>query len=121
MGRNFITQFRKVTSFFVWTGLLPLLKKVYKYQVLERNESTFFQGLVRQSVQAREAAGGAIRDDFLQFLVQLKAKRGLNVTGMTAHAMTFYLDGYDTSSIAMANTLSEVSLLLGCHCDSGCE
>lgn len=106
MGNQFITQFQKVGNFFAYNNILPMLKRVYKYRMLEENTSKFFQGLVKSSLAAREQ--GTTRNDFFQYLVKLKETKGINIHTMTGHAMTFYLNGYDTSSIAMASALQEV-------------
>lgn len=108
MGKRFIAQFARVSSFFIWSGIIPKLKHLYKYKMVQKEEADFFTGVVKSAVEARQHGGS--RDDFLQFLVQMKEKKGLDWVDMTAHAMTFYLDGYDTSAIAMAFTLYELAL-----------
>lgn len=109
MGQKFIEQFGQVTQFFTWTGLAPMLKKFYKFKIIGDTEGHFFEDLIKQSVGAREKGGS--RNDFLQFLVQLKEKRGISAEEMTGHAMTFYLDGSDTSALAIAYIMQRV----GCN------
>lgn len=93
----------------IWTGFLPFLKKLYKWQILDDEESKFFKELIQESIRVREM--NEPRGDFLQFLANLKRNKGVDVTELTAHAMTFYLNGYDTSSLAIAKTLQEVRIL----------
>lgn len=107
MGKKFISNFANVTSFFVWTGILPFLKKIYKFRLIAEPESKFFKGLIRASLKSRD--NGETRDDFIQFLLGLKEKRDISLTEMTSHAMTFYLEGYDTCSLAIANALQELA------------
>lgn len=114
MGQNFIAQFGRVTQFFTWTGLAPLLKKFYKFKIIGDTEGQFFEDLIKQSVEAREKGGS--RNDFLQFLVQLKEKRGISYEEMTGHAMTFYLDGSDTAALAIAYIMQRVRRLM---CNNG--
>lgn len=111
MGSEFIHRFQKIGKFFTWNGIFPLLKRFYKYRILDDRSSKFFQGLVQDSIDYREKEGGK-RTDFLQFLVNLKEKKGslLSLSQMTAHAMVFFLDGYDTSGLVMARTLQEVRI-----------
>lgn len=106
-GKGYLNQFQKIGLYFKLNGMFPWLKRVYKYRMLEDKTFRFFRGLVQTSVDGREKGGGH-REDFMQFLCQLK-KKGASVDRLTAHALTFLLDGYDTSSMAMARVLYEVS------------
>lgn len=110
MGQRFISNFAYINSYFVSTGILPFLKKIYKFQIMRQPELNFFKGLIRDSMKLR--GGGQGRDDYLQFLMSLKDKKGLNITKLTAYAMVFYLEGYDTCSVAMANLLQDVRMFL---------
>lgn len=108
MGKNFIGQLGKLTSFFIWTGFLPVMKRLYKFQIMEHQESVFFQHVLQQSLDVRRSREP--RHDFLQLQSNLREKRGIGIEALTANAMTVYLDGYDTTSIAIAKTLQEVSI-----------
>lgn len=110
MGSDFLKEFQKIGKFFNTNGLLPWWKRVYKYRMMEDSTSEFFRGLVQQSIEQRERGGN--RDDYMQFLYSLKEKKGASVDRLTSHAMTFYLDGYDTSGIAMARIMMEVKYLI---------
>lgn len=74
--------------------------------MLHKRLRQFYMHVMKSSVEARLQRGS--KDDFLQFLIQLKEKKGITLTDMTGHAMTFFLNGYDTSAIAMAFALYEV-------------
>lgn len=50
-----------------------------------------------------------IREDFLNYLIQLQQKKQLTDIDMAAHAMTFFFDGYETSSMVIANTLNQLA------------
>lgn len=49
------------------------------------------------------------REDFLNYLIQLQQKKQLKNIDMTAHALTFFLDGYETSSMVIANTVNQLA------------
>lgn len=104
-SKRFIESMAKVSSFFLWTGLLPLLKRFYKFRIIEKGELDFFQGMLKNSLKYR--GKGQERPDYLQFLVGLMDK-GMNETEITSHAMLFLLDGYDTCSVAMTIALQDV-------------
>lgn len=84
------------------------MKRLYKFQIMEHQESVFFQHVLQQSLDVRRSREP--RHDFLQFQSNLREKRGIGIEALTANAMTVYLDGYDTTSIAIAKTLQEVSV-----------
>lgn len=106
MGQLYISHFASITSFFVWTGILPKLKQFYKFTMMQKGERTFFKGLISESLKQRE--DGSSRHDYLAFLKELKVKHGLDANQTLSHAMVFYLDGYDTCGVGMAHTLQEV-------------
>lgn len=106
MGQLYISHFASITSFFVWTGILPKLKQFYKFTMMQKGERTFFKGLISESLKQRE--DGSSRHDYLAFLKELQVKHGLDANQTLSHAMVFYLDGYDTCGVGMAHTLQEV-------------
>lgn len=108
-GVQFLKQFQKIGDFFRWNAIWPSLKRFYKYRMLEEGTFRFFLGLIQQSVKCRERGGN--REDFLQFLLQLKEKKGISINRMLAHAMTFFLDGYDTTSVGFSKVLMEVEFI----------
>lgn len=68
---------------------------------------TFFVDLIEQALKYRED-NKIQREDFLDYLMQLKKKKGIESMDMTSHSITFFTDGFDTSAIAMAHALFEV-------------
>lgn len=104
-SKRFIDTMAKLSTFFLWTGLLPLLKRFYKFQIMEKGERDFFQGLLKNSLKYR--GKGQKRPDYLQFLVGLMDK-GMNESEIFSHSILFLLDGYDTCSVAMTIALQDV-------------
>lgn len=49
------------------------------------------------------------RDDFMQFLLQLREKKQLSLMHVTAHTTTFFLDGYETTSIVIGHALHQLA------------
>lgn len=111
-GYDFVGQFQKIAKYFKWTSILPWWKRVYKYQMVEKGTYKFFQQLVQNSLESRESGG--TRVDFMNFLRQLKEKKQLTPNEVLSHAMMFYLDGHDTTAMAMSRILMEV--ILGFNC-----
>lgn len=97
----------RLNDYFIWTGIFPFLKLIYKHRIMKEGEAQFFKEMMEYSWKMR--TNSYPRNDFLDYLVGLKKKRNLNFTQLTAHAMVFFLDGYDTCSVALENILVDVS------------
>nr|CAD7407731.1 unnamed protein product [Timema cristinae] len=93
----------------------------------------FFRSVLRDVLSLREKSG-IVRNDFLQLLIQIKAKGQLPPTqqdklanentkkistgdntnygdeDILAHATTFFLDGYETSALTLSFILLELAL-----------
>lgn len=106
-GNDYISQFQTISLFFKSTGILPLLKRVFRFRMLQPKTEQFFKGLIQRSLENR--AEGGFRDDLVQFLHQLNQKKAHSTDGLLTHAMMFFLDAFDTSAIAMAKVLMELA------------
>ena len=51
------------------------------------------------------------REDFLDFLIQLRKKNAMQDIDMAAHTVSFFTDGFDTSSVAIAHAFYEVKTI----------
>lgn len=111
-GYDFVGQFQKIAKYFKWASILPWWKRVYKYKMVEEETYKFFQGLVQNSLESREKGGSRV--DFMNFLRQLKEKKQLTPNEVLSHAMMFYLDGHDTTAMAMSRILMEVIMVFNC-------
>lgn len=106
-AQKYINGFAKITRFHVWTGIFPLLKIFYKFRIMAEEQRNFFYMLLKESMDIREQ--GRFRMDNLQWLTEWKEKRGnLNRDDLLAAAMSFYLDGYDTTGVGIVNALQWV-------------
>ena len=87
----------------------PFLGKLIKLQFVSKDVETFFVGLLNQALKYRDEHK-IVREDFLDYLLMLKNKKNISDLDIAAHTVTFFSDGFDTSSVAIAHTLYEVSL-----------
>lgn len=71
--------------------------------VSKRVES-FFVKLTEDAINLR-AEQKTERDDYLNYLLQLKKKKNLENIDVVAHTITFFLDGFETSSIVIAHVI----------------
>ncbi|KAH8269316.1 hypothetical protein KR018_003210, partial [Drosophila ironensis] len=99
--------------FFVVTSTFPALSHLLKLRFVPKHVEKLFIELMTRAVEARRAQLAADkefeRSDFLEYIMQLADKRDLNIRQLLARTMTFMLDGFETTAIALAHML----LLLG--------
>lgn len=99
----FILQMFLVSAF-------PFLKKVLNAKFTTVEVEKFFASLMDQALQYRKD-NKVQREDFLDYLIQIRDKKEKvgKTVNMAAHTISFFTDGFDTSSIAIAHVLYEVS------------
>lgn len=94
---------------FIVAAVIPPLKSLLKIQFIPNDVHNFFVNLTEQAVSYR-VKNQVSREDHLDYLMTLQKKKGLSSTEITAHSITFFSDGLETSSIAIAYAFYEVSL-----------
>jgi cytochrome P450 family 28 len=107
MGRKLLAP---STSLFVKIFIVttfPILKHFIKIQFTENHVQQFFVDLMKQALKYRED-NNVQREDYLDHVIQLRNKKGINEMAMASHTISFFTDGFDTSSVAIANALYEV-------------
>lgn len=95
-------------------GSIPILKKFVSMKLTPIDIEQFFINLMDQALKFRED-NNVHREDFLDYLIQLKNKKGIQKIDMAAHTISFFTDGFETSSIAIAHILYEVKFLKLSH------
>lgn len=113
MGKKFVEA---LSSFglvqFLLTSLFPGIQKLLKMRIMDKESEDFFINLMLQAVKLRESSK-VQRDDYLSFLIELKKKKSISDIEMAAHGVTFFTDGYETSSVGISHILYEVMYLKG--------
>ncbi|KAH8376994.1 hypothetical protein KR093_002594 [Drosophila rubida] len=103
---TFLMSFLLISNF-------PMLRPFVTLRLITVKTERFFVGLLQAAIDARrtqQAANAQFeRLDFLDYLIQLGKKKNLDTRHLTAHTMTFLLDGFETT----AGVLSHLLLLLG--------
>lgn len=87
--------------------LIPAMKDIVGVQFVPDDVNKFFLDLIKQAVDYR-VKHGTKREDYLDYLITLQKKKGFSSTDLAGHSITFFTDGLETSSIAIAFTLYEV-------------
>lgn len=86
---------------------VPFMKKVISMRFVTDDVEHFFKDLMKQALQYRKDKN-VQREDFLDFLIQLRKKKEMSDIDMAAHTISFFTDGFETSSVAIAHVLYEV-------------
>lgn len=91
--------------YFLLVQVFPFIKKFYRRPFVSKRVETFFVKLMEDAIEMRKQEKFE-REDFLNYIMQLQKKKNLSSLEMAAHTITFMLDGYETSSIAIAHVIS---------------
>ncbi|CAG9806373.1 unnamed protein product [Chironomus riparius] len=109
MGKKFVEA---LSSFglvqFLLTSLFPGIQKLLKMRIMDKKSEDFFINLMLQAVKLRESSK-IQRDDYLSFLIELRKKKSISDIEMAAHGVTFFSDGFETSSIGISHILYELA------------
>lgn len=104
MGSQIIAPSGLFIAYFIATSVLPFIKRFYKMPFITKKSTDFFVKLTSDAVEMREKSNFQ-RDDFLNYLLELKKRKNISEIDLTAHTVTFFLDGFETSSVAIAYAL----------------
>ncbi|XP_067006558.2 cytochrome P450 6k1 [Anabrus simplex] len=110
---------------FTLITILPTLAKIVKVKFMNEEVSNFFRRMIKEAVTYREE-NKIFRNDYLDMLVQIKNKGRVDddassiIIGgvkmeytdeeIAAYALTFFLDGFETSSVTLSFTLYELAV-----------
>ncbi|CAL7936765.1 unnamed protein product [Xylocopa violacea] len=93
--------------------LLPEINRFLKLSFVPKNVDKYFRKIVTENLEIRRKESTP-RNDFIQLMIDLqKTGETLDIESVAAHALSFYIDGYETSSI----TLSFIGYQLAAHPD----
>lgn len=86
--------------------VMPTLAKWLKIRFISEEPNDYFTSIVRQTLKHR-IENNIVRNDFLDMMQQVKVKVGPSFTDVdvAAHAIGFFIDGFETSSITMSFAL----------------
>lgn len=85
--------------------VFPWLRKIVPQQFTTPSFTTFFKDLLDQAMEMRKA-NNISRDDYLNFLIDLQKRKNTPMHLIYAHAYTFFLDGFETTSYILGNAVN---------------
>ncbi|KMQ96343.1 cytochrome p450 9e2-like protein [Lasius niger] len=88
---------------FILVDLIPPLNKIFKMSFIPKHIDRFFRTLVSDVMEQRRKEG-IPRNDFLHSMAELERTEGdkFDVEMLASDAISFFIDGYNTSSTAMS-------------------
>ncbi|XP_016983314.2 uncharacterized protein LOC108047584 [Drosophila rhopaloa] len=92
-------------------NIWPPIRRFYSVALFTKEAEDFFFDIMRRCINLRREKPGQQRDDFLNYMLQLQEKKGLDTVELTSHTMTFLTDGFETTALVLSHTL----LMLGRH------
>jgi len=112
MGKSFLEPNVWNAIIFTLIFFMPSLNRIFKARFLPKEADHFFRTIIANVMEQRRKETTP-RNDFLQLMANLEQTEGdkIDLDMLTSHAVSFFIDGYETSSI----TLNFVGFNLAYH------
>lgn len=104
IGGEILKPTAKFIAYFTACAIFPFLKKIWKMPFVTKRVENYFTQLMNDAIDMRKKLG-IERNDYLSYLFELKQKKNLSELDMAAHTISFFLDGFETSSSVIAHAL----------------
>ncbi|KAG5330044.1 C6A14 protein, partial [Acromyrmex heyeri] len=103
LGQAIFKPSKRNTIMFALIFLIPSLNKILKQNLIPKHVDNFFRTLVADLMEQRRK-DGIPRNDFLHLMMEQERAEGekFNIEMITGYAMSFIIDGYETSSSVMS-------------------
>lgn len=108
MGKQMTTATTSMTIYLALISMFPSITKIYKKPFVAKNVEEFFVQIMKDALKYRDD-NKIERSDILDHLRTLKARKNLSELETAAHSVTFFFDGFETSSIVIAHVLYELA------------
>jgi len=90
--------------------LWPPIRKIYSVPFFTKDVQNFFYDIMQRAINLRRESGEhRNRADFLNYMLQLQEKKGLDTAMLTSHTMTFLTDGFETTALVLSHTLLQLA------------
>ncbi|KYN37695.1 putative cytochrome P450 6a14 [Trachymyrmex septentrionalis] len=103
LGQAIFKPSKRTTIIFALVFLIPSLNKILKLDLIPKHIDNFFRTLVAELMEQRRK-DGIPRNDFLHLMMEQERAEGdkFDIGMIAGHAMSFVVDGYETSSSVMS-------------------
>ncbi|XP_055546467.1 probable cytochrome P450 28a5 [Wyeomyia smithii] len=108
MGRR-IMEFNLTAQFaMTMLTLIPSIKKYYKFSFVPKDVEAFFIRIMTDAIRHRKK-NNIVRNDYLDHLLTLEEKKQISELDIAGHGVSFFADGFETSSLVMTYCLFEIA------------
>lgn len=108
MAKELLKPSLRLFILFTIGEMCPSLNKILRMSFIPKEVEQFFTKLMTEAAQKRRTSKDD-KADVLQYMLSLQEKKNLNDVELVANAITFFIDGYETSSISMSFILFELA------------
>lgn len=108
MGTRIVAPTTKTFIYMAISSIFPVIRKIWKYSFVPKDVSEFFVKIMKDAIDFRMDEGSNGRADYLNYLMELKKHKNLKDIDLASHGITFFVDGFDTSSVVMAHACYEI-------------
>ncbi|TMW44306.1 hypothetical protein DOY81_010614, partial [Sarcophaga bullata] len=105
MSKLMIAQNFHAFNYYFLARIFPIIRRFYYVRFFPLETDRYFLNLSRSALELRSRQPNNTRQDFLQYMVEVKQKRGINDTELVAHNLTFLFDGFETSATLISHCL----------------
>lgn len=107
MGKKLMAPSFKLYFYYALRYIFPIITKYWKMAIVNKEVERFFINTIEEAISSREKSK-IQRMDYIHFLIHLKERKSLENIDLAAHGITFFVDGFETSSIVMSHTCYEL-------------
>ncbi|CAD7092574.1 unnamed protein product [Hermetia illucens] len=97
-------SFASIVYLMLMSAVPDCLRGIFKRPFMRKDMQTYFIQLMKEAIRVRQSTKSD-RVDFLNYLLQLREKKNLSEIEVAAHTITFFVDGFETSSILISNCI----------------
>lgn len=88
--------------------IFPWLRKIHPERFNTSEFTTWFKTLFDHAVQLRKE-NNISRDDYLNYLIELREKKNVPMDMIYAHAYTYFLDGFETTTYLLGSAINNLA------------
>lgn len=107
MGTEIFKPGFRLFLLFLINEVCPKALQFLRIPVVPSHAQDFFAGVMRDAIDYR-TKNNIEKADFLGYLLTLREKKNWTDVQVVANAMTFFIDGFETSSLSIAHILFEI-------------
>lgn len=112
-----INQFNSTPYDKIWNTLysvFPFLRKIVPNRFTTKEFTNWFIDLYTHAVELRKQSN-IVRDDYLNFMIDLEKRKNVPDHLLYAHAYTLFLDGFETTSYILGCLMNLMSQNQDCQ------